>query len=394
MRSTLPFAFAAVLSAALTQSGCEQTPQQVQAPPPKVSVGQPEVRQIVDSDDYNGWLQPAETVEVRARVRGHLDKIHFVDGDLVRKGQLLFELDPRPFQAEIDRTRDQVRIFEAQATAATKEEARLKDLVKKGGASQSQVDAAEAESKSLQAQIEATKQEVARKALDLEYSRITAPISGRISRALLSVGNLVNAGATDPVLTTIVSVDPIYLYFNVDERSLQRYMKSRSSTSRPASVRDAKLPLVFALETDEGFPHSGVIDFADNKVDPQTGTIQLRAVVPNPKGTFIPGSRAKIRVPVSDQHPALLLPDTAVLTDQDKKYVLTVDDKNVVHRKDVELGKLLDDGTRVVRPARSPESGLTPADWVVVQGLQTARVNYPVEPVRPAPTSQPTAAAR
>src|SRR3954453_12216063 len=200
---------AATAVIALTQSGCDNAPARAEPPPPKVTVASPEVRQVADSDQYNGWLQPVETVDVRSRVRGHLDKIHFVDGDLVKKDQLLFELDPRPIQAEIDRSKDQVKIYEAQKVAADKEETRLKELVTKGGASQRQVDAAEAEAKSLEAQIEATKQEVTRKALDLQYSKVTAPINGRIGRALISAGNLINAGGSDPVMRTIVSVDPI-----------------------------------------------------------------------------------------------------------------------------------------------------------------------------------------
>src|SRR3954469_5258243 len=167
---------------ALTQSGCDNAPARAEPPPPKVTVASPEVRQVADSDQYNGWLKPVETVDVRSRVRGHLDKVHFVDGDLVKKDQLLFELAPRPIQAEIDRSSDQVRIYEAQKVAADKEEVRLKELVTKGGASQRQVESAEAEAKSLQAQIEATQEEVKRKSLDLEYSKITAPINGRIGR--------------------------------------------------------------------------------------------------------------------------------------------------------------------------------------------------------------------
>lgn len=374
----------------LTQAGCDKAAARAEPPPPKVTVARPEMRQVTDSDQYNGWVKPVETVDVRARVRGHLQKVHFLDGDLVQKDQLLFELDPRPFQAEIDRSQDQVKIYEAQQAAAAKEEARLKELIKKGGASQSQVDAAEAQTKSLEAQIDATKQEVTRKALDLEYSRITAPIAGRISRAMMTAGNLVNAGGTDPVLTTIVSVDPVYVYFNIDERSLQRYARSRenSVTTRPASVRDAKLPFNFGLETDVGYPHSGVLDFADNQIDPQTGTIQVRGVVPNPAGMFVSGARVRIRVPIGDARPVLLVPDTAILTDQDKRYVLALGDKNVVQRRDVELGKLLDDGNRVIRTSSSG-TGITEGDLIITQGIQMARVNYPVEPVQP--TTKPAA---
>jgi RND family efflux transporter MFP subunit len=377
-------------------AGCNKAaPARAEPPPPKVTVARPELRQVVDSDQYNGWLQSVETVDVRARVRGHLDKVHFADGDLVKKGQLLFELDPRPIQADVDRATDQVKIFEAQWTAASKEEARLKELVTKGGASRSQVESAEANTASLESQIQAQKHEVTRKSLDLEYSRITAPIDGRIGRALLTVGNLVNAGGSDPVLATIVSVDPVNVYFDVDERALQRYMNSRATT-RPSSVRESKLPFSFGLETEEGFPHDGEIDFANNQVDPQTGTIQVRGIVPNPGGRFIPGSRVRVRVPVSEPHPVLLVPDTAIQSDQDKRYLLAVDDKNVVQRRDVEVGKLLDDGTRVVRQAGNAK-GLTADDWVITGGIQMARINYAVEPIRAAgagPTTQATAEAR
>ena len=387
-------------AAALAQSGCEKAAPRAEPPPPKVSVSKPEVRQVVDYEPFNGWLQSAETVDVRSRVRGHLDKIHFTDGDLVEKGKLLFELDPRPIQADVERSKDQVKIYQAQLVAAQKEEARLKDLVKKGGASQSQVDAAEAQTLSLEAQVEAERQEVTRKSLDLEYSRITAPITGKIGRAMLTTGNLINAGGSDPILATIVSIDPIYVYFDVDERTLQRYRKSRESGTRPGSV--AKLPFDFGQETDVGYPHKATLDFADIRVDPQTGTIELRGVVANADAKFIPGSRVRIRVPISDAKPALLVPDTAIMADQDKRYVLALDEKNVVQRRDVEPGKLLDDGSRVIRQSAG---GLSAEDRIITQGIQLARLNYPVEPVGPAakagatgtpsaPTTAPSAAAQ
>ena len=394
---------ASLAAASGSLAGCNKTATaRAEPPPPKVTVARPEMRHVVDSDLYNGWLQSAETVDVRSRVRGHLDKVHFQDGDLVKKGQLLFELDPRPIQADVDRATDQVKIFEAQWKAADKEEARLKELVKKGGASQSQVDAAEAMTASLESQIQAQKHEVTRKALDLEYSRITAPIDGRIGRAMLTVGNLVNAGGSDPILATIVSVNPVNVYFDVDERALQRYMNTRAAaataagTTQPSSVRESKMPFSFGLETEEGFPHDGEIDFANNQVDSQTGTIQVRGVVPNPDGRFIPGSRVRVRVPVSEPHPVLLVPDTAIQSDQDRRYLLAIDDKNVVQRRDVEVGKLLDDGTRVIREAGKAKA-LTADDWVITEGIQMARINYAVEPVRPAgaagPTTQATASA-
>lgn len=380
--------------------GCNSAPAAVEIPPPKVNVSHPEMRTYADYDRYNGWFQPTETVDVRARVRGHIAHVRFQDGNLVEKGQLLFELDPRPFEAEVGRAKDQVKVYEAQWKAATKEETRLKELLTKGGASQSQVDAAEAQSGSLEAEIEAAKAEVTRKNLDVEYARITAPIAGRISRAMLTEGNLVNAGGSDPVLTTIVTVDPIFIYFSVDERSLQRYQKDReqSGATRPANVKDLKLPFTFGLETEDGYPHTGVINFADNRVDSQTGTVSVRGEVKNTEVRFLPGTRVRIRLPMGAARPVMVIPDTAILTDQGQRYVLALDEKNVVQRRDLELGKLLDDGSRVVRPKSaageggdSARAGLTEKDWIIVRGIQLARMNYPVEPIRP-PATQPAAA--
>jgi multidrug efflux system membrane fusion protein len=369
-------ALSLTLSLALT--GCAPEAPPAEPPPPKVTAGQPVARQLTDYDEYNGWLEAAKTVEVRARVRGHIHKVAFTDGDIVQAGQPLFELDPQPFEAEVGRAREQLKIYEAQREAAVKDEARLKELLKKGGASKAQVEKAEADTKSLDAQIASAKEEIKRRELDLEYSRIKAPISGKISRALLTEGNLVNAGGSDPMLTTIVSVHPIYVYFNVDERSLQRYQKNRrqeQQTTDTAGVREAKIPFTFGLETDAGYPHQGVLDFAETRIDRATGTIQVRGAVNNEKGLFLPGSRVRIRVPVSNPYKALLVPDTAILTDQDKKYLLVVGAKNVVLRRDVTPGKLLDDGMRVI------QTNLQPDDRVILEGLQRARINYPVEPL-------------
>jgi RND family efflux transporter MFP subunit len=383
------------LLSGLALTGCNDAPPRAEPPPPKVSVAKPEMRPIVDFDQYNGWLAASDSVDIRARVSGHLDKILFKDGDIVTAKQPLFELDPRPFQAEIDRALEQVKIYEAQQVAAAKDQARLEELVKKGGASQSQVDTAEAATKTLDAQIESAKQEVKRRELDLEYSKITAPLPGRIGRAMLSVGNLVSAGGSSPVLATIETSDPIQVYFNVDERSLQRYVAAHRDASRPVAFRDAKVTFTFKLETDQDYSHSGVLDFANNRVDPQTGTIEVRGVLPNPSYQFVPGSRVSIRVPISDEHAALLVPDTAILSDQDKRYVLVIDDKNVAQRRDVQLGKLLDDGSRVIRQSDDAKTGVTADSWIITQGIQMARLNYAVDPIRPAAaTTQPIAAAQ
>jgi len=376
---------AATVAFACFGIGCAKRPPPPPPPaPPKVTVAHPEEREIVDFAYASGWLAAPETVEVRSRVRGHIDKVNFVDGDIVKKGDLLFTLDERPFRAELDRAAEEVHIYEAQLVAAHKDFARQTELLQKGGASRSQVEKLEADVGALGAQIESAKREAERRRLELEYARITAPIGGRTSRALLTEGNLVNAGGTDPILTTIVAVDPIYIYFFVDEKNLQVYratrLKSDPQSPRKA-VREFKIPLSFGLEGEDGYPHEGTIDFSENRVDPETGTIQVRAAAPNPDGRLTPGYRVRARAPVTPPYKALLIPDTAILSDQDRKYVLVLGDGNVVLRRDIALGRLLDDGVRVVLPRDGQHADISPSDRLVVLGLQRARVNYPVEPL-------------
>jgi RND family efflux transporter MFP subunit len=257
----------------------------------------------------------------------------------------------------------------------------MKQLVGEGAVSKSEADKSEARALSLAAQVEAAKQEITRKQLDVEYARITAPVSGKVSRAQLTEGNFVNAGGSDPVLTTIVSIDPIYLYFNIDERSLQRYQKTLAERIRQKTrLKDVKFPFNFGLDSDQGYPNQGVLDFADNRVDAGTGTIQVRGVVANPHSRFVPGSRVRVRIPFGDPYEATLVPDTAILTDQDKKYLFLLNEKNVVYRLDIKPGRLLDDGMRVVS-ATGKGQEIKLSDWVIVNGLQRARINNPVEPM-------------
>ncbi len=375
--------FCLILLLLASTSGCRPAAE----PParlPRVTVAHPEVRQLRDEDDYNGWLQASQTVDVRAQVRGHIEKIDFKDGDLVTKGQKLIELDARPFIAARNAARAQEDALKAKEAAAKKNVARTSELLTRKAISQSEFEQIEADALALGAEINAKAQEVARDDLDIEYSLITAPIGGRIGRAMLTEGNLVNAGGTDPVLATIVDADPIYVYFNIDERSLQRYQKSdvdKKDRKQASSLRELKLPFSFGLDTDKGFPHDGTIDFANNKVDQSTGTIEVRGVAPNPGLRLVSGARVRVRMPVSDKYQALLVPDTCVLTDQDRRYLLVLGKDNVVLRRDVALGRLLDDGMRVVLgPAEEGGPSITAKDWVITLGLQRARVNYPVEP--------------
>jgi RND family efflux transporter MFP subunit len=390
-----PCAFLLALAALTAATACKSEAPRAEPPPPKVSVAHPEARQYVENDTYNGWIDTSARVELRARVSGYINKISFKDGELVKKDQLLFELDPRPFEANVARAQDQQGIFDAQYVAAQKEEARLKDLLSKGGSSQSQVDKAEADTKSLAAQIEGAKEEVKRIKLDLEYSKITSPLTGRISEANLAEGNLVTAGASGPPLTTIVATDPMYVYFPVDERSALRYMKQRSEDQpttgpRSGNLTATQMQFEFGLENDTGYPHAGALDFVNNQVDRQTGTILVRGVVANPSSQFVAGARVKVRIPVSKAKSTLLVPDTAVLSDQDKRYLLVVDDKNVVQRCDISPGRLLDDGMRIVISSTS-KPPLSQDSWIVVQGLQMARINYPCEPIKQAAATPPAA---
>ena len=368
---------------------------------PRVTVAHPDVRQLIDEEDYKGWLRPSQEVEVRSRVRGHIQKIHFQDGDMVEKGQLLFELDPRPFQTAIEQSLAQAKVYEAQKTAAEKDVVRQRELLKMKAVAQAEFEKTVANAQSYAAQIAATMQEVEQHKLDLQYSRISAPIAGRIGRAMLTEGNLVNAGGTDPVLTTIVAVNPIYVYFTIDERSLQRYQKRKVEMPEAprASLRDLSIPFRFGLDTDEGFPHRGVLDFAENKISSATGTVEVRGVVQNERGGFVPGSRVRVRVPVSEAYHAVVIPDTAILSDQDRKYVLVLGKDNVVLRRDIIPGRLLDDEMRVILPSQGEEKasadGTWASDWkkqwIITLGLQRARINYPVEPFDA--KGQPVAAA-
>jgi len=341
-------------------------------------------RELSDHEEYNGWMAADKSVEVRARVRGHIKKIHFTDGAYVKTGDLLFELDPRPFEAEIGRSKDGLKVYEAQKVAADKEETRLRLLEKKGGAAVSQVEKAEADALALAAQIGATKNEVRTKELDLEYSRITADIDGRVSKAAMSAGNLVNAGGSDPLLTTIVSVDPVQINFNVDERSMLRYAKGIGAEGGKlsdllANMKDRKAKFTFALDGEPGFTHTGELRFGDNRVDSSTGQIQVYGMVPNVDGMFVPGSRVRVRLTIGKPHMATLVPDTSILSDQNKRYVLIVDDKNTVRRRDVTLGTITDDGMRTIQPDTKLAEGENIADWkVIVDNLQRARLNYPV----------------
>jgi RND family efflux transporter MFP subunit len=350
-----------------------------ETPPPPVSVSQPLVHEVIDHDDYEGRIGAVETVEVRARVRGHLVKVDFQDGQMVKKDDLLFEIDPRTYQAALEATEAQKAAGEASLKFAKAEYERSRTLVAKNAGTREELDVWTSKQAIAKADIQKAEASIAEAKLNLDFTKITAPINGKTSRTQATVGNLVNAGNGETLLTTIVSVDPMYVYFDVDERALLRYRKQfhkgpMEGGAEP-SVKDLKIPVYVGLEGEAGFPNKGVIDFADNRVNPSTGTIQVRGVLPNTKRILDAGMRARVRVPVSDPHKALMITERAVGTDQDRKFVYVVNDQNVVERRDINLGRL-SDGMQVV-----PE-GLKPDEWVIVNGIQRVRDGVKVEPKR------------
>ncbi len=358
-------------------AGCNSRPPMAELPPPPVTVSQPVVREIVDHDDYEGRISARETVQVRARVRGHLVKVPLKDGEMVQKGDLLFEIDPRPYKATLDAAEAQKAAAEASLDLARKEYARYQQLVRTGAATREELDVwtgkqgvAIADRLKAIASVEQAK-------LDLDFTKVEAPISGKASRAQLTVGNLVNGSGGESLLTTITSVDPMYVYFDVDERSLLRYkredQKKGNNGKAPSSIKELNIPLLVGLEGEEGYPHKGKIDFADNRVNPGTGTIQVRGVLPNTGQILDSGLRARVRVPVSDPYKTLMVTETAIGSEQGRKFVYVVNAKEIVERRDVKLGRVVD-GMQIIR------EGLKPDDWVIVNGIQRVRDGLQVKP--------------
>jgi multidrug efflux system membrane fusion protein len=367
---------ALALAAALL-AGCQKPDPAANAtpPPPTVTVSQPEQKDIVEWDEYQARLEAIDSVEVRARVSGYLKSVHFKDGAEVKRGDLLFVIDPRPYQAELDRA--QAELLEAQTRfeLASNEVQRAGRLLQVKAISAEEADSRAKNERGAAAAIDSARATVEMAQLNFDYSRITSPIDGRIGRKLITEGNLVNGNQGDStLLATIVSMDPIYCYFDADERSVLKYQQLARAPGAE-SFASGTVPCAIALAGESGFPHAGVLDFMDNRVDPTTGTLRVRGVFPNPDRVLEPGFFARVRVPGSVKYPALLIPDAAVGTDQGQNFVLTVDAQNVAQYTPVKLGPLLEDG-RVVR------EGLHSSDWVVVNGLMSIRPGAKVNPSR------------
>jgi len=367
----------AVIVAAIIAAGCGHETKVVGTPPLEVSVSQPLVQPVQESLEFTGHTTAVESVDVRARVTGYITKVAFEAGALVNVGDLLFEIDPREYQAAVLRAEGEVARLRAQLARTESEVVRNQALRPSGAASGRELERAIAEKGAAEGELKAKLAQLELARLDVEFTRVTAPVAGRASRAEVTQGNLVVVGASGgPLLTSIVSLDPIYVDFDGDERSLLRLRKAevaRDGSSAPENVREAKVTVLVALAGEDDFPNQGTLDSVDNKVDPSTGTIRIRAVLPNPKRLLTPGLFVRVRVPLSAPKDGVLVTDRAVATDQDRKYVLVVNDKNVVEYRQVKVGGLHGG-------LRSIEEGLTPNDWVIVNGIQRVRPGVTVAP--------------
>jgi RND family efflux transporter MFP subunit len=381
----LPYALSGSL---LLMTACaQQQPTAAPPPPPKVTVSQPTSREVVEWEEYTGRLEAVESVEVRARVNGYLQSIHFKNGAIVKQGDLLFVIDPRPYQAELERAKAEVALANARLERMSKDLTRAQMLVRSRAVSEEEVDTRVSDQRQAQESVQAARATVNAAQLNVEFTQVRAPINGRISRNLVSVGNLINGGTTQStLLTTIVSLDPIYCYFEADERSYLKGIRQLRNGDR-TNGRASKQPVYVALADEENFPHQGFIDFLDNRLDQNTGTITARAVLPNSDLLLAPGLFARVRMPAGDKYKALMLPPEAVGSDLSQQFVFVVDDQNLVQYRKVTPGPLID-GWRVIR------DGLQPDDWVIVKGVQRAKTGAKVDPIKQdSAGSQPSAPA-
>lgn len=339
---------------------------------PVVIVAKPELTTITDSEDFTGRTEALRTVEVRARVTGYLEKLYFEDGSEVQEGSQLFEIDPRPYQADLDRAAATLAQAEAHAKRLEADHERASKVFSRGALSREEYDRVSGDLAEAQATVDIAKANLKMARLNLSYTRVTAPISGRISRRLVDPGNMVKADET--ALTTIVTLDPMYVYFDMDERTLLK-LRRLVREGKIKTRSEAEVPVRVALADETEFPHQGAIDFSDNVVDPSTGTLKVRGIIPNPTPRVLsPGLFVRVRLLIGKPHELLGVPDQAIGTDQGRKFVYVVNDKNEVVERPVVAGALADNGLRAI------VEGLRPDERVIVSGLQRVRQGAKVSP--------------
>ncbi len=369
------------LAALLLLVGCSESPQKQASapPPPAVTVANPVKRVVIDRDEYVGRFVAVDSVEIRARVSGYLDRIDFTDGQMVKQGDLLFTIDKRPFQTTLDQAKANLAQSHANLAFAETDLARGAQLVRQSTITEQTFDQRTQVKRVAEASVQAQEAAVRQASLDLEFTELKAPVAGRIGDRRVSPGNLVTGGTAGntSLLATIVSTDPIRFEFTFDEASYLRYERLAQG-GREMTSRDASVVVALKLIDERDFPHQGRMDFVDNVIDRSSGTIRGRAVFANPDGVFTPGMFARVRVPGSPSYNALLVSDAAIGTEQTRKYVLVVDSDNTVRMKYVTLGQSFNN-LRVIK------SGLQEDDRVIVNGLMRARPNQKVNPQNEAP---------
>ncbi len=372
-----------LITLAALLAGCGEAPRQPPAPPPpKVTVAPPAQRTIVDQDEYVGRFVAVDAVEVRARVSGYLDKVHFQDGQRVKQGDLLFTIDKRPFQNTLAQARANLETAQSNLAFAEAEMARGQQLVRERTISEQVFQQRSQLFRNAKAAVAANEALIRQAELDIEYTELKAPIAGRIGDRRVTPGNLVTGGTggSTTLLATIVSTDPIRLEFTFDEASWLRYERLAGEGANDVTGR-GQTAVRLKLIDEQEFSHNGRMDFVDNVIDRATGTIRGRAQFANSKGLFTPGMFARVQVPASAPYQALLVPDAAISTEQIRKFVLVVGADDIAVQKYVTLGDVID-GLRVIK------SGLTPGDRVIVNGLIRARAGLKVAPQQQAAPAQ------
>ncbi|MEM8826351.1 MAG: efflux RND transporter periplasmic adaptor subunit [Pseudomonadota bacterium] len=361
------FAIAATIALLSSCADSDDAP----PPPPSVTISVPEARQIVDWDEYTGQFEAIEAVEVRARVEGYLQQTHFVEGAFVNRGDLLFTIDPRPFEAALARAKATLAGAKTRRDLARADLARGETLLAETAMSEEEYDARVQGSREAETAVVAAEADVREAELDLGFTRVRAPISGRVGQREVTPGNLVSGGGPNStLLTTLFSLDPIDFTFTADEAAYLKYVRQNAEGSRPSS-REVQNPVRLKLQDDPGFIHGGRMIYVDNQIDVNTDTILGKARFANPDALFVPGMFGRMQLLGSGEYEAILVPDSAILTDQSSKIVMTVDEENMVVPVPVELGNLQPDGMRVV-------TGLAPDARVITAGLARARPGQPV----------------
>jgi multidrug efflux system membrane fusion protein len=364
--------------AAVLLAGCGEEKKAVELPPPVVTVTAAEQREVKDWDEYTGRLAPLGTVEVRPKVSGYLTEVKFEDGDMVRKGQVLFLIDPRPYQADQDRAQGEYDQADSSLKLATADFNRAKQLRERGATSAGDFDKISASFLKAQGALLTARAALESARLDLEFCTITSPIDGHASVANITAGNLVSPQIQKP-LTTIVSTNPIYAYADVDERSLLRYVRYYASKKvLPGDEDKVKVPIQLSLQDEKDFSHTGYIDFLDNRVDPETGTIRIRGIFDFENGLLGPGLFVRLRIPAGEPYQAVLVPQRSVASTQGEKFVVVIGKDNTAAFRPVELGTL-NGGMQVIR------KGLAAGEQVVVDGLLKVAPGEKVDP-KPLPS--------